>query len=946
MLFGLAAAASHGAPVRLLDATRTHPRLRDALELAEADVGRWPPSRRTGRAGGQVPAQPGNLDLSRPVHLVYVDTARFAQPSQQVSRLLTELLESDLASPVVALIDWAPASTSTWAKDSTALLPAATLAELERHYGSPQAWRYAEVAARGGGRRTGTAPGDPRSLGVGVVFWSVIRSGGGAPPGGRGDSSTAPGAARKETDTENSKGGAEAYVSGDVSRLLEEAAMLREELDRDLFRLARRFRGVASHVPFALPLARRAYHGAKRARHVLHGRPTRGPEVPLDPPGTEYPLRDRWLNFREPQVSIVILNFNRGDLTLAALQHVWRNSAGTPYEVLVVDNGSSAQDMRAARQHHAYFRETRLSVNRYFGEGNNLGAEDAKGQFLIFLNNDALPQPGWLEPLMAVLKDPAVGAAGSRLLFPDGRIQETGAMIHPDGAPVQLEKGWPADRGTKEPVRAVDYCSAAALGIRKEVFERAGGFDLTWEPAYYEDVDLCLTVRGLGLEVFCATQSHVVHLEHATTASTGHGLDLRGQPEFNRRKFVARWGATLRAEGGVKSLPGLRSDQGPRRSGPQIRSGIRIGLYTPYQLVPGGGERYLLMLAAAAAGRGGAVTFLFQERFSALRVRQLARELDVALPASFEVGTYGSASSRPPFDLFVAMGNEVFPPVAGLGRRNVYVCQFPFPATRSLLQSRAALDAVYHTVFVYSRFAARAYTAARAQASAVERQPVVVYPPCGAGAEAIPSREAGRAFQIVSVGRFFQGGHEKRHDVMIRAFSKVRAQLAAGQQAELHLVGSAMQQWGSRAYLAWLERLARDLPVTFHLNASAEQVRSLLNQSDVYWHAAGFGVDEARHPERLEHFGISIVEAMARHCVPIAYDAGGPKEIITPGLDGLLYRTEAALVSETLRIAAWAAAGSEELASLRARAALRANDFTDAAFSERVAAVLDDRGVR
>jgi glycosyltransferase involved in cell wall biosynthesis len=513
-------------------------------------------------------------------------------------------------------------------------------------------------------------------------------------------------------------------------------------------------------------------------------------------------------------------------------------------------------------------------------------------------------------------------------------------MIDANGIPVQLEKGWPFERGTTEPFRLADYCSAAALGMKKEVFQSAGGFDLTWEPAYYEDVDLCLKIRGLGLKVVCATESHVVHLEHATTARRSRALDLRGQPEFNRRKFVSRWGDVLRAEAGA-GAPHMPLPARPlARNAERLKTSVRrIALYTPYQLVPGGGERYLLMLAAAA-GEDAHVTFLFHEAYSALRIQQLARELDVRLPASFAVGTYSDLSRVHDFDVFIAMGNEVFPPVAGVGRRNIYVCQFPFPARREEMISRAVLDKGYDTVLVYSRFAAEAYADARRQAGAAERTAVVLYPPCGGLGKTRNSVSENRAFQIISVGRFFQGGHEKRHDVMINAFRSLRNHGQGSRESELHLVGTAMQQWGSRAYLAWLERSARDLPVYFHVNASAEEVRSLLTTSAVYWHAAGFGVDERHQPEKLEHFGISVVEAMARGCLPIAYDAGGPKEIISPGVDGLLYRTEAELVADTLRVLQWWEGGSDELKHMASAASTRAAEFTDQIFVEQAVAVL------
>jgi GT2 family glycosyltransferase len=728
-----------------------------------------------------------------------------------------------------------------------------------------------------------------------------------------------------------------------VADLLDEVAALREELDRGMYRAARKGRDLLARVPYGLPAAKAALRAAIMARQLVLARRPGGAgrlPVPLDPIGTSYPARARWLDLAAPEVSIVILNWNRGRLTLAALQHVWRNTAGAPYEVLVVDNGSVPGDLRLAHRERQYYREVRIAVNRYFGEGNNIGAEEARGRWLVFLNNDALPQPGWLEPLLAAMGEPGVGAAGSRLLFPDGRIQETGALMQPDGTPIQLEKGMAFDQGTREPLRQVDYCSAAALCIGRQDFLDLGGFDLTWEPAYYEDVDLCMKLRKAGKRVVCATESHVVHLEHATTSSTGGGLDLRGQPEFNRPKFVERWGALLAGEEPSPVNGGTFPAAPPQAVSPvvtSVRQELKVGVYSPYQMVPGGGERYLLMLASAL---GGTCTLLFPDRYSRLRIHQVARELGVPLPERLATGVWDRRHPAGDFDFFVALGNEVTPSVAGVGATNVYVCQFPFPAPAGTLRSRVPADRSYHQVFVYSQFSAAAYRSARATLGLAPREPQVVHPPCGS--EFPGPRELPRdVVRIVSVGRFFQGGHAKRHDVMIRAFRELVGARAGAAVMELHLVGTAMQQWGSRAYLRGLEGLARGLPVFFHVNAPASVVGGLLESSHVYWHCAGFEVDEARHPERLEHFGISIVEAMARGCVPLAYGAGGPREIIRDGLDGRLFRTLPELVHSTAELIGEATSGSPQYEQLRARAAERAREFSDQRFFERVASVLD-----
>ena len=153
---------------------------------------------------------------------------------------------------------------------------------------------------------------------------------------------------------------------------------------------------------------------------------------------------------------------------------------------------------------------------------------------------------------------------------------------------------------------------------------------------------------------------------------------------------------------------------------------------------------------------------------------------------------------------------------------------------------------------------------------------------------------------IVSTGRFFVGGHSKRQDVLVEAF---RTLVATGvQDWQLHLVGNVGRTPADLAYFAKVQEIAQGLPITFHANADFATLQELSAQASLYWHAAGYGVNELKEPSRLEHFGISVVEAMAAGAVPIAVGKGGVNEIITPGETGILWETPAELVSATQQL--------------------------------------------
>ncbi len=83
-----------------------------------------------------------------------------------------------------------------------------------------------------------------------------------------------------------------------------------------------------------------------------------------------------------------------------------------------------------------------VGVNRFFGEGNNIGVDFAHGDYIVFLNNDAFVEPGWIEALSSTMRsDPTVAAVGPMFLYPDGRVQEVGGVIVPTGDAVQIGKG-------------------------------------------------------------------------------------------------------------------------------------------------------------------------------------------------------------------------------------------------------------------------------------------------------------------------------------------------------------------------------------------------------------------------------------------------------------------------------------------------------------------------
>jgi GT2 family glycosyltransferase len=151
--------------------------------------------------------------------------------------------------------------------------------------------------------------------------------------------------------------------------------------------------------------------------------------------------------------------------------------ADTPYEVIVVDNASS-DDTPAMLTQVENMRVIRNEENLGFVDACNAGAAAARGDYVLFLNNDTMVTPGWLSSLVRIFEqDPQCGAAGSKLIYPDGRLQEAGGIIWSNATGWNYGKFDDPEKPEYNYVREVDYCSGAALMIRRSLLERIGGFD-------------------------------------------------------------------------------------------------------------------------------------------------------------------------------------------------------------------------------------------------------------------------------------------------------------------------------------------------------------------------------------------------------------------------------------------------------------------------------------
>jgi GT2 family glycosyltransferase/glycosyltransferase involved in cell wall biosynthesis len=285
------------------------------------------------------------------------------------------------------------------------------------------------------------------------------------------------------------------------------------------------------------------------------GRAEHLPPVPTKP--IEFPIHT------QVEISVIIPVFNQLDFTQACLASLQEHQDVERFEVIVVDDASTdaTPDVIGKIRGLVYLRN---ETNSGFTSSCNRGAKKARGSHLLFLNNDTAVTPGWLSALYETFgNEPNAGLVGSKLVFPDGRLQEAGGIIWRDGSGWNRGKFGDPDKPEYNFLCEVDYCSAACVMIPKSVFEGVGGFDPKYSPAYYEDTDLAFKVRRAGFKVLYQPLSRVVHYEGAT-GGTDLQTGAKKHQEINRTTFVRAWADVLAekpANGDLASHDRLKPEQ-------------------------------------------------------------------------------------------------------------------------------------------------------------------------------------------------------------------------------------------------------------------------------------------------------------------------------------------------------------------------------------------------
>ena len=250
----------------------------------------------------------------------------------------------------------------------------------------------------------------------------------------------------------------------------------------------------------------------------------------------------------KPMVSIAIPVFNQWEHTYACLLSILKNTSSTvSYEIIIADDVST-DETRNIKNLVKNVKVVRNKENLGFLRNCNNAAKSARGKYILFLNNDTRVQKGWLKSLIDTFGlDEKIGMVGSKLVYPDGKLQEAGGVIRKNGLGINFGGGMDSDLPEFNYLKEVDYVSGASMILTRKLWDEVEGFSLDYDFAYYEDVDLAFKIRDKGYKVVYQPKSVVVHFEGVSHGDT-EGRGLKKYQLENRKRFYMKWVDTLKKE--------------------------------------------------------------------------------------------------------------------------------------------------------------------------------------------------------------------------------------------------------------------------------------------------------------------------------------------------------------------------------------------------------------
>ncbi len=305
---------------------------------------------------------------------------------------------------------------------------------------------------------------------------------------------------------------------------------------------------------------------------------------------------------------------------------------------------------------------------------------------------------------------------------------------------------------------------------------------------------------------------------------------------------------------------------------------MRAGIFNPYLDTLGGGERYTLSFAKVLLDAGYKVDVEWKD---ASVKKKLESRFGIDLK---EINFVNNIKRGDGYDICFWVSDGSIPTL--LARKNFLHFQVPFRGVggKSLLNKMKLFR--INKIICNSDFTKKTIDEEFGVKS------IVVYPPV----DTLKIKPKRKENLILNVARFSQLKQSKSQDVLVKTFKKMVDQ--GLENWKLILIGGI--EVGVGDYIERLEKLAGGYPVQIIKSPDFKTLVDLYGRAKIFWSASGFGIDEEKNPENLEHFGITVVEAMAGGAVPVIFNGGGHKEIVKNGVNGFLWETGTGLVEKTL----------------------------------------------
>lgn len=314
---------------------------------------------------------------------------------------------------------------------------------------------------------------------------------------------------------------------------------------------------------------------------------------------------------------------------------------------------------------------------------------------------------------------------------------------------------------------------------------------------------------------------------------------------------------------------------------------MKVGFYSPYLDTFGGGERYILTLASHLSQKENVEIFWDDGSIKA----PLSKFLKIDLTRTqfkhniFKSNNISRFLATRRYDLIFILSDGSIPTT--FAKKNILHFQVPFIFKKLSKINRLKLKN-------YKYITANSYFTKSFIDKSFKIESHVIYPPVD-----IKVLEPSKKENIIlSVGRFGPNQlHPKKQEVLIEVFKEIYKNK---RDWKLFLVGQAKKE--DQQYLRSLKKISSGVAIRILENEPREKLQQIYSKASIYWHATGFGEDERKSPQKMEHFGISTVEASASGVVPVVINHGGQKEIVTHNTNGLLWSTKTQLFEETLSL--------------------------------------------